>query len=113
VNQAPLPQISLSSLSTDYIPVPVRATGNTGKPINPTGDPVAFAFKAVGVNPGSGDWNSGSWDTYQPPGSKYVAKILIGPGSSVNPGVGTWIVWVKVTDSPEIPVRQAAELTIT
>lgn len=108
-----LPQISLSSLSTVYLPIPVAATGNTGLPLNPTADPVAFAFKAVGANPAGGDWNSGSWDSYLPPGSKYVAKILIGPAGTANPGVGTWIAWLKITDSPEVPVFAVAELTIT
>lgn len=113
MNQTELPQISLSSLSTDYISIPVTATGNNGLAVNPTSDPVAFAFKAVGVNPASGDWASGSWDTYLPFGSKYVAKVLIGPAASVNPGVGVWIAWMKITDNPEVPVRQVAELTIT
>jgi hypothetical protein len=108
-----LPQECLSSLSTDYITVTVKATGNTGQPLNPTGDAVAFAFKAENVNPGSGDWNTGSWDTYLPVGSAYIAKILVGPAASVNPGVGTWVVWVKITDNPEIPVRQAMLLTIS
>ncbi len=113
MNQTDLPQISFSSLSTDYINIPIKATGDTGLPINPTSDPVAFAFKAVNVDPGSGDWTAGSWDTYLPFGSKYVAKILIGPAASVNPGVGVWIAWMKITDNPEVPVRQVAELTIT
>lgn len=113
MNQTQLPQIELSSLSTDYISIPVEATGNNGLPFNPTADPIAFAFKAVGVNPAPGDFNAGSWDIHVPPASKYVAKILIGPNTSVNPGVGVWIAWLKITDNPEVPVRQVAELTIT
>lgn len=108
-----LPQISISSLSTVYLPFPVQATGNYGQPINPTSDTVQFAFKAVSVNPGPGDWNSGSWDSYLPAGSQYVAKILVGPNASVNPGVGTWVVWMKITDNPEIPVVEVALLTIS
>lgn len=113
MNQTDLPQYSISSLSTVYFSIPVAATGNNGLPVNPTADPVYFAFKAVGVDPASGDWDTGSWDTYLPPASKYVAKILIGPGASVNPGAGTWIAWLKITDSPEVPVFEVAELTLT
>jgi hypothetical protein len=108
-----LPEQSISSLSTPYITVSVKATGNTGQPLNPTGANVQFAFKAENVDPGPGDWNPGSWDTYLPSGSAYIAKILIGPNSSVNPGVGTWVVWVKITDNPEVPVCEALLLTIT
>lgn len=108
-----LPQLSISSLSTVWLPIPVSATGNTGLPVNPTGDPVAFAFKPLSVNPGPSDWTTGSWDSYLPPGSKYVAKILVGPNGAVNPGVGVWIVWLKITDNPEIPVADVLQLTIT
>ncbi len=33
-------------------------------------------------------------------------ETLVGPGNTVL-AAGTWTVWVKVTDSPEIPVLQA------
>lgn len=100
--------ITLSSLSTEYVRVPVAATVNNA-PYNPTGDVVQFAF-TTGANPVSGDWHTGSWDSTDSP---YVAQCLVGPGGVVSLAVGTWIIWIKITDNPEVPVRSVGQLSIT
>lgn len=97
---------SLSSLSTEYLRYTVTATVN-GIPYNPSGDTVSFAFPASGVSPST--WYTGSWEQV---GTTYVARILIGPGGQAISG-GTYDVWIKVTDSPEIPVRKIDTLTIS
>lgn len=42
-----------------------------------------------------------------------TARLLIGPGTQVPLATGTWQVWVRVTDTPEVPVRSAGTLKIT
>lgn len=105
------PVITMSSLSTEYVQVPISATA-AGVPVNPTSDQVQFAFMATG-NPSPGDWHLGSWETIAP--NTYIAQCLVGPGSGgVTLTAGTtYSIWVKVTDNPETPVRQVGLLKIT
>lgn len=105
------PVITLSSLSTEYVQVPVSATA-AGVPVNPTSDQVQFAFMPTG-NPAGADWHLGSWETIAP--DTYLAQILVGPGSGGIPLAAgtTYQIWVKVTDNPEQPVRQVGLLKIT
>ena len=106
--------ITISSLSTEYIQVPVEATV-AGNAYNPTSDVVQFAFKLPDAgNPTSGDWHNGSWDTTATGG--YLAQCLVGPGvggvvlAASSPAAYT--IWVKITDSPEVPVHNAGLLKI-
>ena len=98
----------MSSLSTEYLRYKVTATV-AGQDINPTGDTVQFTFTQSNTPPSSG-WATGSWETY--PDGNYVAKILIGPAGSQDLAAGSWIPWIKITDNPEIPVRQLPAITI-
>ena len=93
-------------LSTEYVRVPIAAREN-GVEVNPTSDAVYLAL-TTGDEPASGDWHVGSWETDD---STYYARLLVGP-SSLALAAGVWIVWVKVTDSPEIPVRKAGRLVL-
>ena len=99
-----LTSIGMSHLSLKYYIVPVAAT-KAGVPYNPTGDTVQFAFMPQATQvPGNSDWVSGSWDTVS--GSvlyPYNAKCLVGPGGTITLGIGTYVVYQKTTDSPEIP----------
>lgn len=95
--------VRISSLSLQYIYVFLDSTV-AGAPYNPTADVVQMAFMPVGSNPASGDWKAASWTTSTTAPVSYAAKCLIGPGGAATPGRGTWVVWVKVTDSPEAPV---------
>lgn len=88
----------VDALSTVYIWVPVIA------PLDLSADPVSLAFKTTG-KPSGGDWHAAAWDDK-------AARILIGPGG-VALTAGTYTVWVKVTDDPEIPVIPAGSLVIT
>jgi hypothetical protein len=97
--------ISRSVLDTRYVAIPVSATGTTGLPIDPTGDTVQFAFMPTppGTSPGNGDWRAGSWASTSSGG--YLAQCLVGPANGgVALATGTYQIWLKVTDSPEIPV---------
>ena len=106
-----IPQ-AMSHLSLDYVQVPVTAT-QAGTSYNPTADTVQFAFPALTYPVTSPSvWFSGSWVTF--PGPAYWAQCLIGPANGgASLAIGTYEVWVKVTDSPEVPVFQPCTLEIT
>lgn len=103
-----------SSLSLEFVDAAVTVTVG-GNPLNPTGDTVQFAFLPDGVKPGVGDWKTGSWDTTQPrpTGNAYMAQCLVGPGGTVTLAPGTYTMWIKILDSPEVPVSSYGLLTIT
>lgn len=101
----------ISRLSVEFIIVPVNAVFD-GATFNPTGDIVQFAF-TVGYGSQPQTWYVGSWDANPVQGIWYNAKILVGPSiSAVTLAPGTYTVWVKITDNPEVPVRQAGSLII-
>jgi hypothetical protein len=102
----------MSTLSLEYVRVRVQAT-ESGAAQDPTGDTVAMAFVAAAVNPGGTDWKTASWetDTTTTPDT-YYARCLVGPAGTVTLAAGTYDVWVKVTDSPEIPALRAGSLEV-
>ena len=106
--------ITISHLSTPYVKVPVAARKN-GAPYNPTSDSVQFAFMPTAVQvPVTADWVSGSWENV--PTNiiyPYNAQCLVGPSGSTVLTLGTYVMYLKVTDNPEIPVFTAGQLTIT
>lgn len=105
----PMP-LTQSVLSTVYVQVLVRPTVH-GAPYNPSADAVALAFISGSGNPGPSDWHSGSWDPTGP--IQWVAQCLVGPGAGgVSLATGTYNVWIKVTDNPEIPVVEVGQLVI-
>jgi hypothetical protein len=105
--------ITMSVLSTEYILQPVYVT-TLGQAYNPTSDEVQFAFKPPGADPGGSDWIAGSWWTAQQPDGAWMAQVLVGPASSgdaLTPGI--YVIWLRVTDNPEVPVRTPGLLEIT
>jgi hypothetical protein len=106
--------LTQSALSTEFVQVLVSVTSTNA--YDPTSDSVSFAFTSAGafpaVQPGDGDWNAGVWVTY--PGPLYYAQVLIGPeNGGVVLSEGRWQAWLRVTDSPAVPVRQPFVLQIT
>ena len=108
--------ITLSQLasSTEPVQLQVAATLN-GAAYNPTADAVAIAFILDGQPepaPASASWQAATWET--DPGPTFWASILVGPlNGGVNLAVGTYVVYVKVTDNPAVPIRPGAFLRIT
>ncbi len=102
--------IAISHLSLQYVGVPVKAVNPDGTTKNPTADPVAMAFMPQATQvPQNADWQSAVWatragDILNP----YAAACLVGPGGTITLAIGTYIIYVKVTDSPEIPILQAS-----
>lgn len=94
-----------------YVRVEVVHT-QSGLVQSPTGDVVTMAFMTSG-QPTSGDFKTANWETDATGNpTRYFARCLVGPGGTTTLGVGVYVVWVKVTDSPEIPVKPAGELEI-
>lgn len=106
--------IGLSQLATEYVIIPISVT-MAGAAYNPTTDTVQFAFMpTVTQVPQVSDWVSGSWITVSSnilyP---YSAQCLVGPAGTITLGIGTYVIYVKVTDSPEIPVLIGGYLQIS
>lgn len=98
---------TISALSTEYLRYQVTATV-AGTARNPTSDSVQFAFTNGGANPVT--YYAGSWETVN---GSYFALCLIGPAAGViTLTPGTWTVWMKITDSPEVPVRNVGTITV-
>lgn len=91
---------SVPSVSLQYLDVPV--TGAT------VSDTVEIAVIDVDTEePAEGDWVPADvWD-----GS--VAKLLIGPGGTVELADGRYRVWTRVDAPPEKPVTPGGLLEIT
>ncbi len=85
---------------------PVRARVG-GQPYDPTGDTVEMAFIPLDQQePGSADWNAATWETDTNGGTvSYLAVCLVGPGA-VELAVGSWHIFVRITDNPEVPVLE-------
>lgn len=104
--------VTLSTASLEYVRVPVSATVN-GAAVDPTSDTVKFAFKSDGTTPVSGDFVAGSWETaVTGTVTTYLARCLVGPSGTTTLAAGTYQIWVKVTDNPEVPIRAVDWLTI-
>lgn len=112
--QASYTTTGISQLALEYVFIPVSVT-KAGVAYNPTGDNVQFAFMPTATQvPQYDDWQQGAWDAV--PSNilyPYSAKCLVGPGGITNPGIGTYVMYLKVTDNPEIPVLIGGQLQIS
>lgn len=92
----------------EYVRTPICAT-KSGVSYDPTGDTVQFAFcpAAQSDDPPVLTWYPGQWQTV---GGVYYAECLV--GGAVPVAHGTYEVFVKVTDSPEIPMKSAGLLKV-
>ena len=104
--------LSQSALSTQDVQVQVVATTAAGAPYDPTGDVVQMAFVPVSFPQSPpATWVTASWVTDA--GGNYWATCLVGPanGGTVL-AAGSYICYVKVTDSPSVPVLPGPTLSI-
>lgn len=104
--------LSQSALSLEYVKVPVAAR-ESGAAIDITSDVVEMAFTLQDVAPLSGDWEAAAWETdATTTPDTYLARCLVGPSGTATLTAGTYDVWVRVTDTPEIVARKAGNLEI-
>lgn len=99
--------LTILAQSLEYVQVQVSAPGVNG-PYDPTGDVVQFAFEPSSAAPST--WYTGSWFT--PVANTYFAQCLVGPSGAVTLTPGTYTIWIKITDSPEIVVRTPGSLQV-
>ena len=101
--------MDISVVASPYARFDVSATLPDGTSVDPTSDPVYFAFLTPDGTPDSGTtWHVGAWDTS---GAGYTARIQIGPGALVLAS-GEYSSWIKIVDNPETIVEPAGPLTI-
>ena len=108
--------LSIYAQSTQYVEVPV----SNAQGVNPTSDTVQFAFLGPygnvsqareAVPSATTTYYSGSWVSTVAP---YVAKCLVGPaGGGVTLGAGCYLVVLKVTDNPEVPVLFCGPMAVS
>lgn len=86
--------------STEYVGVPLT-TIPAGVDLSLDTFDMAFAATKDSVI-AAPDWHAATWDA-----AKQVVKLLVGPGAVVI-APGSWVVHVRVHDSPETPVIPAS-----
>jgi len=114
--------LSIFALSTQY--VSTNITNSEG--VNPTSDVVRFAFlgpvsnvsQASELVPTTGTtYYTGFWPSMSPvinTANSYTATILVGPtGGTVNLSTGTYLMIVKVTDDPEVPIVRCGPVSVS
>ena len=106
--------LGFSQLATLYYKVPVSATSE-GEPVNPTALPVVFAFMPQATQvPQPADWQTAAWTTVPSDIlAPYHAYCLVGPGGTIQLGTGTYVIYLKISDSPEVPVLIAGYLQVS
>jgi hypothetical protein len=102
----------VSTLSRQWLSVPIGLYVFTGDPVNPTADefPADMAFVQVAAAPGSSDWHPANyvWDDH-----RWAMRCLIGPSGGVVLPAGLYDVWIRlVRDTEQIIAPAAGRLRI-
>jgi hypothetical protein len=84
-------------MSLEYLHVPLS--------IDVEGAEFELAFTAYGDETDPSEWHAATY-------ADGSVRVLVGPGGAVELAVGDYMVWVRVTANPEIPVRQAGRIVI-
>lgn len=71
---------------------------------------VAALSKGTAAPDDDTTWIAATWTGDA--GKSRVWELLIGPGTSMALQPGSYVVWARVTDTPEVPVRKHDTLTI-
>lgn len=81
---------------------------------DPTGLVVSFAFVQGDDRPST--FTAGTWDGAYASGRATAVTPTIGTtgsGAGVELAAGLWYAYVKVTDSPEVPVRSCGTIRLS
>lgn len=103
-----IPNASIFATSLEEVPVAVTVPIG----INPTGTPPQMAFLVAPppVQPTAGQYINGTWQASVQP---FIALCLVGPGGAVQLAQGQYNVWLKITATPEVPVKWCGILQVT
>lgn len=106
--------LTISSLALVDVLVPITAR-KAGVDIVLSAESTAqMAFTTSGADPVGGDWKTATWETDATSGPvTYELMCLVGPGGTVTLAKGTYTMWAKNPESPEINVQQAGILIVT
>jgi hypothetical protein len=102
----------ISSETEQYVYVTIHAQLPDGTIINPTGDPVNFAFLGGSESPDDNtNWIPGGWAA----GTPFTAQCFVGQSGAVAlaPHPQPYTVWVQIFDNPETPVLFAGRLGVS
>lgn len=92
--------LSIPSISRPYLHVPVSG-GSLSTPVE------IAVIADSSEEPAEGDWIPADvWDGT-------TAKLLIGPGGTLELADGVYRVWARITSDPEVPVIKCGLLEIT
>lgn len=92
--------MKISALSTEYLTVPFTADVTAASI-----DGVELALLPNDDPPIEADWVTATI-------VGETARVLVGP-LEIPLTKGSWRVWVRITDTPEIPVEMAGIITVT
>ena len=101
---------TISSLATEYVQTLVTQD-MTPDITNPTTGTVSMAFLASTANPGTSDWQAGSW--YTSPAGAYYAQCLVGPSGVITLAPGNYYRWLKIVFAPQTIILPVGMLEIT
>lgn len=103
-----------SADSLDDFLIPVDLVIAEGANPDPAADVVEFQFVLGGLppraQPTDDGWVAGRWITRET--GVLLAAVLVGPGGGVALARGRWAAWIRVVDSPTVPVVPVDVLTI-
>ncbi|MBB6556165.1 hypothetical protein [Nonomuraea rubra] len=92
--------------SKEYLPVPIDGPGTL------TSHVVDMQVCLYPVRPADDGWKTAGWDTVD---GQTVAQIMIGPGSDFDfsDEPGTYVPYVRIHATPELPVVEGAPVQIS
>lgn len=103
--------IRRTTLSTEYVAVPISLSDFGGATVDPTTDTVEMAFSpGAFATPAEDEWNAADWVTED---GEYFARCLVGPAGVVALDEALYSIWVRVTASPELLVDRGGELLVS
>lgn len=104
--------VKISALSREYLLSKITVKVDSDE-VDPTDGIVEWSFTDAAdsaLRPADDAWIEGDWETTGD--GNHYARCLIGPSAFELP-VGSYFCWIRFTDDPERPVRNAGKIQIT
>lgn len=97
--------VKLPRISREYIYVPEITV--FGDAVDPVTLPVTVAVIPVETLPVDADWKAAEWV------DSSTVRFLVGPGTAIVRGVGSYAIWLRVQGAVEEPRRRVDTLVVT
>ena len=97
---------TIPAVSTEYLHGPVTASVTLDTQVVE----VAFVTPSTAVPNDATSWVTAEWEGGA--NTTRTWRVLIGPGTPAPLAAGAYSVWVRIHDTPEVPVRKHDTLTI-